>query len=57
MKTRPYIAVVIPMSRTRPARSPNDSASTSRRPNRMTSKAPDTLNRSVVVVFMEAFRP
>ena len=56
MNTRPYMAVVMPMSRTRPARSPNDCASTSGRPNSVTSSAPDTLNRSVVVVFIDALR-
>ena len=57
MKIRPYIAVVMPMSRTRPARSRKDAASTSGRPNSVTSSAPDTLNRSVVVVFIDAFSP
>ncbi len=57
MKTRPYMAVVMPMSRTRPARSLNEAASTSGRPNNVTSSAPETLNRSVVVVFIDAFRP
>ena len=56
MKTRPYMAEVTPMSRTRPARSRNDAASSAGRPNSETSSAPETLNRSVVVEFIEALR-
>ena len=45
------------MSRTRPARSPNERDSSAGRPNSLTSSAPDTLNRSVIVAFIEAFSP
>ena len=45
------------MSRTRPARSPNERDSSAGRPNSLTSSAPDTLNRSVIVVFIDAFSP
>ena len=53
---RLYSAVLTPMSRTRPARSPNSSTSWSWRPNSLTSIAPATPKRSVMVVFMDAFR-
>ena len=45
----PYIAVTTPMSRTRAARSRNASLSSARVPNSLTSIAPATLNRSVMV--------
>ena len=44
------------MSRTRPARSEKSAASSSWRPNSFTSSAPATLNRSVIVLFIEALR-
>jgi hypothetical protein len=44
----------MPLSRTAPARSLNSLASASGRPNSFTSRAPDTLNRSVMVVLMLA---
>ena len=46
----------MPMSRTLPAPAPNVSNSSSGRPNSLTSWAPATLKRSVIVEFMEAFR-
>ncbi len=46
--TRPYMAVVMPMSRTRPAFSRNALSSASGRPNSLTSRAPETLKRSVI---------
>ena len=46
----------MPMSRTRPARLANPSVSSLGRPNSLTSWAPDTLNRSVMVAFIEALR-
>jgi hypothetical protein len=55
-KTRPYIALVIPMSRTRPALSRNERSSTSGRPKSLTSRAPETLKRSVMLLVIEAFR-
>ena len=45
----PYIAVTTPMSRTRAARPANTPASSRGRPNSLTSIAPATLNRSVMV--------
>ena len=48
-KTWPYMAVVTPMSRTRAARPAKTSASSSGRPNSLTSIAPATLKRSVMV--------
>src|SRR4029079_9504297 len=51
------MADTTPMSRTRPARSPNERDSSAGRPNSLTSSAPDTLNRSVIVAFIEAFSP
>ena len=45
------------MSRTRPARSPNERDSSAGRPNSLTSSAPATLNRSVIVAFIDAFSP
>ena len=53
--TRPYMADVIPMSRTRAARERNRPTSSSARPNSFTSCAPDTLNRSVIWLFISAF--
>ena len=44
------------MSRTRAARLRNDTSSSAGRPNSLTSSAPATLNRSVIVEFIEAFR-
>ena len=54
--TREYMALRTPMSRTRPARSEKSPASSSCRPNSFTSSAPATLNRSVMVLFIEALR-
>jgi hypothetical protein len=48
MNTREYMAEVTPMSRTRPARRANAPDSLSGRPNSFTSRAPETLNRSVI---------
>src|ERR1700753_3244335 len=48
-KTWPYRAVLMPMSRTRAARPANTSSSSRGRPNSLTSMAPATLNRSVMV--------
>ena len=45
------------MSRTRPARCSNAPVSSAGRPNSLTSIAPDTLKRSVIVVFISAFSP
>ncbi len=56
-KTRPYIAESTPMSRTRAARPRKDSASAPGRPKSFTSSAPATLNRSVIVAFIDALRP
>ena len=50
----PYIAVTTPMSRTLAARSANRSDSSLGRPNSLTSMAPATLNRSVIIVPMAA---
>ena len=49
-------ALRIPMSRTCPARPAKPSRSSSGRPNNLTNWAPDTLNRSVMVAFIEALR-
>ena len=46
----------MPMSRTRPARSEKAPLSSGSRPNSLTSSAPATLNRSVIVVFISALR-
>ncbi len=51
---RPYIACLMPMSRTLPALSEKASDSSSRRPNSLTSSAPETLKRSVIIVPMPA---
>ena len=53
-KIRPYIAEVMPMSRTRPARWAKASSSAPGRPKSLTSSAPETLKRSVIVVFISA---
>ena len=52
--TREYIAVVMPMSRTRPARSAKLSRSRSWLPNSFTTSAPATLKRSAIVLFIDA---
>ncbi|GAB3873752.1 hypothetical protein GCM10027610_141410 [Dactylosporangium cerinum] len=52
--TRLYMADWMPMSRTRPARSAKRAASVSGRPNSLTSSAPATPKRSVIVAFMVA---
>ena len=57
MNIRAYMAWVTPMSRTRPALFSNEPVSSDGRPNNLTSRAPDTLNRSVMVVFIWAFNP
>ena len=54
MKKRAYMAWVTPMSRTRPARRSNAPRSSSGRPNSLTSRAPDTLKRSFMVLFISA---
>ena len=53
-KVRATIAQRTPMSRTAAARRENSCASSRGRPNSLTSKAPDTLKRSVIVVFIDA---
>ena len=50
MKTRQYMALVTPMSRTRPAWSRKRRSSVSGRPNSLTSRAPETLKRSVMIL-------
>jgi len=55
-KSRAYNADRIPMSRTRPARPLNSDSSSHGRPNSLTSRAPATLNRSLIVVFISALR-
>ncbi len=55
MKTRLYMAEVTPMSRTRPARCSKIPTSSSARPKSLTSRAPDTLKRSVMVLVICAF--
>ena len=47
--TRPYMAVTTPMSRTLAARPEKTSASSPGRPKSLTSIAPATLKRSVIV--------
>ena len=47
-------ADTFPAELTRAARPRKDSASTAGRPNSFTSSAPATLNRSVIVAFIEA---
>ena len=56
MKVRLYMALLMPMSRTRPARSPKAFDSRWPWPNSFTSSAPDTLKRSVIWVFMAELR-
>ncbi len=51
------IAMRIPMSRTRRARPANSDASSCGRPNSLTSRAPETLKRSVICELISAFRP
>ena len=53
-RVEPYMAVTTPMSRTRAARPANTSVSWSGFPNSLTSIAPATLNRSVMVEPMAA---
>jgi hypothetical protein len=55
-KVREYIADWMPMSRTRSARSPKRLASASGRPKSLTSNAPATPKRSVIVAFIFASR-
>ena len=57
MKKRAYMAWVTPMSRTRPAFCSNSSRSWAGRPNSLTSRAPETLKRSVIVLFIWALSP
>jgi hypothetical protein len=45
------------MSRTRPARASNSALSDWGFPKSFTSNAPETLNRSVIVVFITALSP
>ena len=54
MNVRVYMALFTPMSRTRPALSRELVRSWSGRPNSFTSRAPDTLKRSVMVAFIAA---
>ena len=56
MKNRAYMAWVTPMSRTRPALLSKASRSSFGRPNSLTSRAPDTLKRSFMVLFIWALR-
>src|SRR6266550_133206 len=56
-KVRPNMPEVPPISPTRPARSANERDSAVGRPNSFTSSAPATLNRSVIVAFIDAFSP
>ncbi len=56
MKKRAYMAWVTPMSRTRPAFDSKASRSWAGRPNSLTNSAPDTLKRSVMVLFICALR-
>ena len=51
------MAIRTPMSRTRDARFENACASSSGRPKSLTSRAPATLNRSVIWVLMSALSP
>ena len=57
MKMREYMAWVTPMSRTRAALASKPPLSSAGRPNSLTSRAPDTLNRSFMVLFIWALRP
>ena len=56
MKKRAYMAWVTPMSRTRPALDSKASRSSAGRPNSLTRRAPETLKRSVMVLFIWALR-
>ena len=56
MKKRAYMAWVTPMSRTRPALRSKVSRSSPGRPNSLTRRAPDTLKRSFMVLFIWALR-
>ena len=55
-KTRWNVACLIPMSRTPAARSSNAARSSAGRPKSLTSIAPETLNRSCIIVFISALR-
>ncbi len=57
MKNRAYMAWVTPMSRTRPALDSKAWRSSSGRPNSLTRRAPETLNRSFMVLFISALMP
>ena len=54
-KARLDIAILIPMSATRRARPLNSTVSSSGRPKSLTSRAPETLKRSVIVELIAAF--
>jgi|GEM_PF-3734250 len=54
MKMAPYMEVVTPMSRTRPARELKTEVSATGSPNSLTRRAPETLKRSVMVLFISA---
>ena len=54
-KKRPFMAILTETSRTAPARLANWSCSSSSRPNSLTSSAPLTLNRSVIIDDMSPF--
>ena len=56
ISTREYMAEVTPMSRTWPARSANSSRSRSCLPKSFTTSAPATLNRSAIVLLIDALR-
>ena len=53
---RLYTAERTPTARTASARVAKSAVSSAGRPNSLTSSAPDTLKRSVIVVFMDALR-
>ncbi len=55
-KTRPYMAVVTPISLTRPVRARKASDSYCGRPKILTKRAPATLKRSLIMVFISALR-
>ena len=57
MNTSVAIADRTPMSRTRPARSPNSSASSAGSPNNFTSVAPGAEKRSVICDVIAALWP
>jgi hypothetical protein len=56
MNTVMYIAWLTPMSRTRPAFSSNIRTSRIGWPNSLTSSAPATLKRSLIIEVIEALR-